>query len=303
MTHLQNQQLLQGLWKFQFLSMLKSFVFQLKNMVLMKNLRSFQQGGLSMIVHTLQRNGKRTSASIVKHGPNMTWKGNGSKLQLRSMKHINEVSRSGKLESKPQSSAIHLCHVVHLQREFRRCVHFLMFMTHFVRMIQRWLHIHSQSSKAPPSLGRPKPSTFYSDAEPPRIGAPAQPPPPAASRPAEAQGLNLPLAATPMTPSHHLILQLKHFQSILLWRRARVPSSIHLSLQQHRVLRANMFGQRRFHILLRLQSKSLWQHLQQLICLSRASHVQKALQQIICQHLQRLCPCRQALLEMIEALA
>ena len=63
---------------------------------------------------------------------------------------------------------------------------------------------HSQPvvKKTPPSTGRPMPSVFYSDAEPPRIGAPVQPPPPAAQRPAEAQGLNLPLAATPMTPSH-----------------------------------------------------------------------------------------------------
>ena len=46
------------------------------------------------------------------------------------------------------------------------------------------------------------PSVFQSDAEPPRIGAPVQPPPPAAPRPADAQGVNLPLAATPMTPGH-----------------------------------------------------------------------------------------------------
>ena len=58
--------------------------------------------------------------------------------------------------------------------------------------------------KAPPTLGRARPSAFYSDAEPPRIGAPAQPPPPAVQRPAEAQSVNLPLAATPMTPSHPL---------------------------------------------------------------------------------------------------
>ena len=56
--------------------------------------------------------------------------------------------------------------------------------------------------KAPPSSGRPMPSVFQSDAEPPRIGAPVQPPPPAAPRPADAQGVNLPLAATPMTPGH-----------------------------------------------------------------------------------------------------
>ena len=56
--------------------------------------------------------------------------------------------------------------------------------------------------KAPPTLGRPRPSAFYSDAEPPRIGAVIQPPPPAASRPAVVPSVELPLAATPMTPSH-----------------------------------------------------------------------------------------------------
>ena len=56
--------------------------------------------------------------------------------------------------------------------------------------------------KAPPTLGRPRPSAFYSDAEPPRIGAVIQPPPPAAPRPAVVPSVELPLAATPMTPSH-----------------------------------------------------------------------------------------------------
>ena len=48
------------------------------------------------------------------------------------------------------------------------------------------------------------PAGFYSDKEPPRIGTPVQPPPPTTSRPEAAQvpSLNLPLAATPMTPSH-----------------------------------------------------------------------------------------------------
>ena len=65
---------------------------------------------------------------------------------------------------------------------------------------------HSQPAlkKAPPSTGRPMPAGFYSDKEPLRIGTPVQPPPPTTSRPEAAQvpGLSLPLAATPMTPSH-----------------------------------------------------------------------------------------------------
>ena len=56
--------------------------------------------------------------------------------------------------------------------------------------------------KAPPTLGRARPSAFYSDAEPPRIGSVIQPPPPAAPRPAVVPSVELPLAATPMTPSH-----------------------------------------------------------------------------------------------------
>ena len=56
--------------------------------------------------------------------------------------------------------------------------------------------------KAPPTLGRARPSAFYSDAEPPRIGAPVQPPPPAAPRPVVAPSVDLPLAVTPMTPGH-----------------------------------------------------------------------------------------------------
>ena len=56
--------------------------------------------------------------------------------------------------------------------------------------------------KAPPTLGRARPSVFYSDTEPPRIGAVIQPPPPAVPRPAVVPSVELPLAATPMTPSH-----------------------------------------------------------------------------------------------------
>ena len=56
--------------------------------------------------------------------------------------------------------------------------------------------------KAPPTCGRPMPSVFYSDTEPPRIGSGVQPPPPAAPRPKGVPSIALPLAETPMTPSH-----------------------------------------------------------------------------------------------------
>ena len=56
--------------------------------------------------------------------------------------------------------------------------------------------------KAPPTTGRSRPAAFYSDAEPPRIGAPVQPPPPAVPRPSDAPSGSLLLAATPMTPGH-----------------------------------------------------------------------------------------------------
>ena len=56
--------------------------------------------------------------------------------------------------------------------------------------------------KAPPTCGRPMPSVFYSNTEPPRIGSGVQPPPPAAPRPKGVPSIALPLAETPMTPSH-----------------------------------------------------------------------------------------------------
>ena len=55
--------------------------------------------------------------------------------------------------------------------------------------------------KAPPTSGRPMPSVFHSETEPPRIGSGVQPPPPAASRP-KVPSIALPLAETPMTPGH-----------------------------------------------------------------------------------------------------
>ena len=56
--------------------------------------------------------------------------------------------------------------------------------------------------KAPPTSGRPMPSVFHSETEPPRIGSGVPPPPPAAPRPKVVPSVELPLAATPMTPSH-----------------------------------------------------------------------------------------------------
>ena len=56
--------------------------------------------------------------------------------------------------------------------------------------------------KAPPTSGRPMPSVFHSESEPPRIGSGVQPPPPAAPRPKVVPSIELPLAATPMTPGH-----------------------------------------------------------------------------------------------------
>ena len=56
--------------------------------------------------------------------------------------------------------------------------------------------------KAPPTCGRPMPSVFIKETEPPRIGSGVQPPPPAAPRPKGVPSIALPLAETPMTPSH-----------------------------------------------------------------------------------------------------
>ena len=63
---------------------------------------------------------------------------------------------------------------------------------------------HSQPAvkKAPPTSGRPMPSVFHSESEPPRIGSGVPPPPPAAPRPKVVPSIEPPLAATPMTPSH-----------------------------------------------------------------------------------------------------
>ena len=202
MMHLQNQRLLQGLLKFQFNGMWKSSVFLLENMVLMKNLRSLSQGGLPEM-DILKRNGKRTSASIVKHGPTMTWKGSGDKLKLQRYEaHQRSIKE---WETRVQASELHYPAIpCGPTPEGTSSMRALPDVHEALRQNDPRMVSHSQPvvKKAPPSTGRPKPSVFYSDAEPPRIGAPVQPPPPAAQRPAETQGLDLPLAATPMTPSH-----------------------------------------------------------------------------------------------------
>ena len=156
---------------------------------------------------------------------------------------------------------------------------------------------HSQPAvkKAPPTCGRPMPSVFYSDTEPPRIGSGVQPPPPAAPRPKVVPSIALPLAETPMTPLQviHLVLHCQHFQSILLWRRAHVPISMHWIHRQRKLHRASKFDARHFQSLLNLQKRSMWQHQHQLRCLNRADHVQKVLQLHSYLHPQRLRPCRQ----------
>ena len=108
----------------------------------------------------------------------------------------------GRLRFELQNLIILPFHADPLQQVLRLCVHFLMSMKHFVRMIQGWFLNHSQSSRRLRHLVDDLPSVFQSDAEPPRIGAPVQPPPPAARRPDATQGVDLLSAATPMTPGH-----------------------------------------------------------------------------------------------------
>ena len=146
------------------------------------------------------------------------------------------------------------------------------------------------------------PSVFHSDAEPPRIGAPAQPPLPAAPRPADAPSVNLPLAATPMTPGHPPRPPLAALPKYPSMETSQCANKHAL---EPPVAQAppSMFGQRHFHILLNLQIKSLWQHLHQLRCRSRADRVQRVLQQSLCPPLQKSCPCSRRLLRMTGDLA
>ena len=116
--------------------------------------------------------------------------------------------------------------------------------------------------KAPPTSGRPMPSVFHSESEPPRIGFQVI----------------------------HLVLHCQHCRSILLWRRAHVPVSLHWSHQQRKPHRASKFDARHLQSLLNLQTRSMWQHQQLLRCLNLADHVQKVLQLHFCLHPRRLLP-------------
>ena len=149
--------------------------------------------------------------------------------------------------------------------------------------------------KAPPSTGRPMPAGFYSDKEPPKIGTPVQPPPPTTSRPDAAQGLNLPLATTPITPGYPPRPSLdaipKHPSMDTSSGANKHP--LEPPMQQgppNKQVRAKPFPHQRH-----LHCRPLWQNPQQLIDLNQALHAQRVLQQSTCQHHPRLPQCLRVL--------
>ena len=118
---------------------------------------------------------------------------------------MNEVSRSEKRESQPKSSRIIMIfHVVHLQQELRLCVHFQMSMQHFVRMTPLRLHILNQSSRRLRRLreGRCQQLSILTRNLQGLVLQCSLPHQQHHVHADTAQGLNLPLAATPMTPSY-----------------------------------------------------------------------------------------------------
>ena len=234
----------------------------------------------------------------------LTWREKGD-VQLQSIKHINGVSKNGKLRARLAALTMLQFHAAPLQQELRLCVHFLMSMQLFVRMIQRWLHFLNQQSRRLHPLVDDLCHQYSSLMQ-------------------SLQGLvhcqcnlhHLQLHDQLMLPVRdfhwqqlrwlrviHLVLQLKHFQSILLWRRVLVPISIHWSHRQHRLRRASMFDARHVHTLLSLKIKSMWQHQQQLRWLSLADHVRKVLQPSSCLHFQSLRLCIQMCTPKIRDLA
>ena len=138
--------------------MWKSFVSSPGNMVHTRNPRSLSPGGSTMMVIILQRNGMRTCANIARHSTITTWKGSSSKVQQRSTKHINGIPRGPPPAGTSSMRVLPDVHEALRQNDPRMAT-------------------HSQPvlKKAPPSAGRPMPSVFYSDKEPPRIGTPVQP--------------------------------------------------------------------------------------------------------------------------------
>ena len=158
--------------------------------------------------------------------------------------------------------------------------------------------------KAPPTLGRSRPSAFYSDAEPPRIGAQTvQPPPPAAPRPVDASSTNLPLAATPMTPSHPPRPPKEALPKYPSMETSSCASKHPLEPPTAQAPPSKHVRCKAFPHPSQLPDQILWQHLQQLRCLSLADHVRRVLQPSSCLHLQKLRLCSQMCLHMTGDLA
>ena len=134
--------------------------------------------------HTLQRNGKRTSASIVKHGHNYDME--RERQQAAAAEHEAHQRSIQEWEARVQASDLrHPAIPSGPTPAGISSMRALPDVHDALRQNDPRMASHSQPvvKKAPPSLGRPRPSAFYSDEEPPRIGAPVQPPPPAAQRP------------------------------------------------------------------------------------------------------------------------
>ena len=66
----------------------------------------------------------------------LIWRKKGDVQKLQNMKHINGVSKNGKLSSRLESWTMQHFQAVPLLKELRRCVYFQKSMRLFVRMIQ-----------------------------------------------------------------------------------------------------------------------------------------------------------------------
>ena len=144
--------------------------------------------------------------------------------------------------------------------------------------------------KAPPTSGRPMPSVFHLETEPPRIGSGAQPPPPAAPRPKGVPSIALPLAETPMTPSHPPRPPLSALPKYSSMEMNTGASKHALDPPTAQAPPSKQVRCKHFQGLLNLLIKSMWQHQHQLRRLNLADHVQKALQRHFYLHPRRLRP-------------